>query len=109
MIMHGTATRRISNSCDQVFAAMSVAEWNPPSHYMLEATSCGCLYQFTVSCKPDGNGTIVQMSFQATPLTFMAKLFSPLGKLMSVMCRKAIEKDLNDIERSFNGPVGQPA
>jgi hypothetical protein len=88
---------------------MEVVEWNPPSHYVLQANSCGCLYRFKVSCTPDGNGTMVQMTFQATPLTFMAKLFSPLGKLMSGMCRKAMEKDLNDIERSLNGPVGQLA
>ena len=88
---------------------MEVVEWNPPSHYTIECTSCGCLYRSTVSCKPDGDGTIVEMSFAAMPLSFMAKLLSPLGKLMMGTCRKAFEKDLDDLQRSLSGPAGQPA
>jgi hypothetical protein len=94
---------------------MEVVEWNPPSHYTLEANSCGCLYRFTISCEPDrgmggdSNATIVQASFEGKPLTFMAKLFSPLGKLMSGMCRKALQKDLEDIERSLSAPPSAPS
>lgn len=88
---------------------MKVIEWNPPSSYTVKAESCGCRYLSTVTCQPDGAETIVSMSFSAEPLTFFAKLLSPLGKLMMGTCRKAFEKDLNDIEQSLNGPIAQPA
>ena len=93
----------------QATETMEIIEWNPPSSYTVKAESCGCRYLSTVSCKPDGNGTIVEMSFSAEPLTFMARLFSPLAKVMANACRKAFDKDLNVLDRYLSGPAVQPA
>lgn len=89
---------------------MEIVEWNPPKSFTLGAESCGCRYRSTISCKAEGDGTIVEMSFAAQPLTFFAKLFSPLGKLMAKSFRKAFEKDLDDLDRSLRAPTAaQPA
>ncbi len=94
---------------------MTVVQWDPPREYALEAASCGCHYHSTIACTPDGSGTSVSMTFVARPLTFMAKLFWPLGRLMIGSCRKMIEKDLTDIKNSIESggaqaaPSAQPA
>jgi hypothetical protein len=90
----------------QASETMTVADWNPPRSYTLECQSCGCHYRFTVACAPDGASphTAVEMSFESQPVTFMAKLFSPLGKLMMGACRKAFEKDIADLKRSVEAP-----
>jgi len=90
---------------------MEVIEWNPPSHYTLQANSCGCLYTSKISIRPDGNGSIVEMSFDAAPQTFMAKVMGVLmGWMMKGTCRKMIAKDIDDIERHLTtGGAGAAA
>ncbi|MCI0632021.1 MAG: SRPBCC family protein [Phycisphaerales bacterium] len=94
----------------QATETMEITEWNPPVSYTLGCDSCGCRYRSTITCKADGDATLVEMSFAAQPLTFMAKLLAPLGKLMAKSCRKAFEKDLDDLDRSLRSPMTtQPA
>jgi len=78
---------------------MEITEWNPPTHLAMECETCGMHARSVISCRPDGEGTRVEMSMQTTPLTFVAKLMSPLGKMMEKSCRKAFEKDLDDVQR----------
>ena len=88
----------------QASEVMTVTQWDPPRSYTLEASSCGCHYTSVVSCRPDASNpgtTQAEITFDARPLTFMAKLFSPLGKLMMGACRKAFEKDMSDIKRAL--------
>ena len=39
------------------------------------------------------------MDYQAKPLTFMAKVMSPIGKLMTGIMRKCVDQDLEDLKR----------
>lgn len=94
---------------------MEVTEWNPPHSYTLDCRSCGCQYRFTVSCRTDGSGTGVELSFDATPLTFMARVMSFLmGRMMKGMCLKAFTKDMDDVRtwldsRGASAASPQPA
>ena len=60
---------------------MEITGWDPPNSYTTECDSCGCHYTSIITVAPDGSGARVDMSFDATPMTFMAKLMFPLGKL----------------------------
>ena len=88
---------------------MTITEWNPPHSYCIEARSCGAKYRSEIAvAAAHGGGSTLTMSFEAQPVTFMAKLLSPLSKLMMGACRKALEKDLDDIGRSVTAGA-QPA
>ncbi len=92
---------------------MTITEWVPPSHYTMECQSCGCHYTTTVRCTPKGDGTLVEMSMDAKPLTFMAKVMNGvMGWMMSGAVKKAFAKDLEDLKRAVDGgsdPAAQPA
>jgi len=92
----------------QASEIMNVIDWDPPRSYTLECHSCGCTYTSTITCAPEegrSSATVVEMSLESRPVTFMAKLFSPLGKLMMGACRKAIAKDIADVKRSLEAPA----
>ncbi len=82
---------------------MEITEFDPPHGYRVGAEGCGCLYDTRFSVTPDGDETIVEMSFQATPTTFMGKLMLPLGKLMQGTMKKMINQDLNDLKTHIEG------
>lgn len=83
---------------------MEVTAWNPPHSYTLECSPCGCHYRFSVSCRDQGQRTEVELSFDATPLTFMAKVMSFLmGRMMKGMCLKAFTKDMDDVKKWLDG------
>jgi carbon monoxide dehydrogenase subunit G len=74
---------------------MTVTAIEHDRSYTLEAKSCGCHYVSTLQFEPDGERTKLTMSFEGRPLTFMAKLFTPLSWLMTGMLRKCIQEDLD--------------
>lgn len=82
---------------------MEFTAFDPPRSYTVTAYSCGNHYESTFRCAPEGQGTKVTMTFVCTPKTFFAKLFSPLGKLMSGMIRKCVMKDLEDLAKAAEG------
>jgi hypothetical protein len=89
---------------------MEITEWVPPRRYVLECESCGCHYRSAVSCTPEENGTRVEMSMEAKPLSFAAKILGALmGWMMAGACRKAFEKDLSDLKRHVEGGATAPA
>jgi carbon monoxide dehydrogenase subunit G len=79
---------------------MTVAEWSPPRSYVLTAASCGAEYRSEMRCVPDGGGTRLEMEFTGRPVSFFAKLLSPLLGFMAGALRKCIEKDLDEIARA---------
>lgn len=78
---------------------MEVVAFEPPNRYVLLAKSHGCRYDSELTFTPSGSGTEVEMRFEATPLSFMAKVMSVV---MSPMMRKAlvecVKKDLDDLK-----------
>jgi carbon monoxide dehydrogenase subunit G len=97
----------------QASETMTVTAWDPPRSYTLGCQSCGCEYSFTLACQGDARdagATIVDATIDARPMTFLARLFSPLSRLMMGSCRKAFEKDLDDLRRSIeSGPASAGA
>lgn len=77
---------------------MEIVEFEPPSHYTVQADSCGMHYRSEMRVAPDGGGSRLEMHMGGTPTTTMAKLMSPImGRLFAGAARKAIAKDLDDI------------
>ncbi len=82
---------------------MEVVEVDPPHGYRVTAESCGCLYDTAMTVTPDGDEMILEMSFNSTPRTFMAKLMSPLGKIMMGPMKKLVNQDLADLKAHIEG------
>lgn len=83
---------------------MEITGWDPPNAYTTEASSHGCHYTSVVRCVPDGGGTRLEMSLDAQPLTFSAKLMTGLlGWMFKGACEKAFAKDLDDIRKYVEG------
>jgi hypothetical protein len=90
---------------------MEITRWDPPRSYTVEANACGSHYLTTFTVRPDGRGSTVELTFDATPTSFVSKLVMvPLGWMMKGMCRKMVEKDLDDLKRFMeNEPAGVQA
>jgi hypothetical protein len=70
--------------------------------YVVEAKSNGMHYTTTFRFQPRNNGqtTLMEMIFDAKPVTLFAKLLSPLMFLMRGTMVKAVEADLQAIKRT---------
>jgi len=77
---------------------MEFIDFDPPRSYTVEANSCGCHYETSFRFEPHDGGTKVTAVFSWQARSFMAKLMSPLGKLMGSMCIKAFNKDLGELK-----------
>jgi hypothetical protein len=86
---------------------MEVTAFAPPTGYTLTAESCGCRYRTEFRFTPSSGGTDVAMTFEGTPLTFIAKVMGFLMKPMIKMCAKETQKDLDDLARACEAPAGQ--
>lgn len=69
--------------------------------YESKALNSGCEYTTRVDLSKTGNGVLLSMSFHAKPLTFAARLFSPLSFLFSGMIKNAFEKDLSELKANI--------
>lgn len=78
---------------------MTVTEFTPPKRFTLETESCGCHYVCRHHLIHDIAGTLFKLEIETQAKTFMAKMMSPLSKLMSGSMRKIIEADLEDLKR----------
>lgn len=76
---------------------MEVVAWSPPRSYSLRGCAMGTEFISKVRCLPDGTGTRLELEIQVRPMTFGAKLLSPLMALMSKVMVKSCAKDLVDI------------
>lgn len=73
--------------------------------YTAEAESCGTHYTTMFTFEPADGGTRVTMSFAGQPMTLLAKLMSPLGRLMSGAIKKMLAKDLDDLAAACESAV----
>lgn len=80
---------------------MEITEFHPNESYVVGCESCGSVYRTEFRFRPEGEGTKVTMSFQARPVSFFAKLMTPLGFLMSGSIRKAVDQDMEDLKASL--------
>lgn len=77
---------------------MEITAFDPPHSYTALANSCGCRYEFTFRFEPQNGGTKVTAEFDWRAQSFLAKLFSPMFRLMASTCVKAIDQDLSDLK-----------
>ena len=77
----------------------------PNKRFAMTSESCGCRYDMEHRFTPEGDGTRVDFAMSAKPLTFVAKLMTPLGWLMQGMMKLADEGKRLTIEHRANDPA----
>src|SRR5262245_3572719 len=65
---------------------MEIVEFDPPRGYAIGCESCGCRYRSEFRFRPADGGTDMEMTFNAVPLTFAARV---MGFFMKRMMMKA--------------------
>jgi len=75
--------------------------------YTVGCESCGAKYKTAFEFIPEGAGTRVQVTMTVKPLTFFAKLMSPLGALMMGPMKKLLLGDLEDLKREAESGGGR--
>ncbi|MDP6479592.1 MAG: SRPBCC family protein [Phycisphaerales bacterium] len=77
---------------------MEMTVFEPPARYVVEGDACGAHFVSELRCEPDGDGaTMLTMTMDTTPITWLARLMGPVAKLTLGTSRKMIEQDLDDI------------
>jgi len=82
---------------------LTFTEFDPGRSYTLSAESCGTEFSTRFRFSAEDGGTRVQVETRSRPVTFAAKLLSPLGWLMARPMCKAFERDLDDLKSSIEG------
>jgi len=80
---------------------MEITGFDAPHSYTVEAESHGCRYRTDMSFKQNGNGTDLEMSFQAEPQTFLAKTMATMMKGMISKVGEACSKDLDELKAAI--------
>lgn len=77
---------------------MEITAFAPGKGYAVEAESCGAHYRTEFRFQPTAAGTRVEMDLDSRPITFMAKLMSPLAVIMTRPMKKLMDKDLEELK-----------
>jgi len=80
---------------------MEVTAFDPPRSYAVGCENHGCRFHSALTFTPNGSGTDVEMSFDATPLTAMAKLMSAMMKPLMNKMGEVCGKDLDDLKAAI--------
>ena len=80
---------------------MEVIAFDAPRSYALGAENHGCRYQTQMTFTPNGSGTDLEMTFEATPLTALAKIMAAMMKPMMSKIGEMCGKDLDDLKASI--------
>jgi carbon monoxide dehydrogenase subunit G len=80
---------------------MEVTGFDRPHSYAVGAESHGCKYRTEFTFKPNSGGTDVEMVFEATPVTVLAKTMSAMMKPMLGKMAEICGKDLDDLKASI--------
>ncbi len=83
---------------------MRIVDVEEGSSYTVESRATGTTYRSVMSLEPDGDGTLLSMSFTADAGSTISKVFSStIGKLFEGGTRRALERDLDDIASAAEG------
>lgn len=97
----------------QATEEMKFLEWSRPTSYGLGAESHDYRYRTKFTLTPEGDSTRLTLTFDATPLTFMAKVMSvlmkPMMKMMTDMCGKDLKGIKRHVESLLPPTSGPPA
>lgn len=72
---------------------MEVTAFDRGRSYTVGCQSCGCEYESTWRFESEGDATRVDFEMGYRPTTFLARVMSPLGRLMMPMMKKCLDKD----------------
>ena len=86
---------------------MTIAELDPPNRQVFTAQNHGARYTATTQFIADGSGTRIRLTFEGVPVTFLARLLSPLALLMAGSVRTQIQNDLNDMAAEADRRAGR--
>lgn len=100
---HGTRFRETRTVLGrEVTEEMTITDFQPDTdepHYTVTCESCGTMFEMTFRFRRENGGTRVDITMTTTPQTFMARLLSPLGWLISGTLRKCVDRDAADLKR----------
>jgi carbon monoxide dehydrogenase subunit G len=88
---------------------MEFTAFQRPTFYQLSCDSCGAHYETDFRFSPEDGGTRIELEFRVTPVTFIAKLMTPLSMMMTGPLKKVLEKDLADIQTAAERGVDASA
>jgi uncharacterized protein YndB with AHSA1/START domain len=77
---------------------MEVTAFDPPRSYALGTENYGTRFRTEFTFTPNGDGTDVEMSFEATPQTAVAKMMASALAPMIEKLAEECEKDLDDLK-----------
>ena len=80
---------------------LEVQGFEPPRRFSIGCDNHGCRYRTEFRFEPSGEGTEVELRFEATPLTLVARVMSVLTRPLMGRLASLCEKDLEDIKRSI--------
>ena len=86
---------------------MEITAFSPPDGYTVETDLCGVHYRAEYRFISDIAGTHMRVTFDAQPVSFWAKLMSPLSMLTIGSMKKCVDADLEDVKRMAES-VAQP-
>ena len=78
---------------------MAIGEFELNKRYTVTAENCGTAYLSTLTFEEIDAGTRVTFAFVGKPLTFFAKLLSPMFFLMGGSLQKMMAADLDDLTK----------
>lgn len=78
---------------------MEVTKFEPNKLCSVEAESCGAKFVSTFRFLKEGPNTKVEMDMLTQPISFFAKIMSPLTGFMAGSVKKIIESDMNDLAK----------
>jgi hypothetical protein len=78
---------------------MYFTAFEPPRLYEVRCQTCGAEYQSVYTFRPDGAGTVVDVKFEAKPISLFAKLMTPLSFLMVGGMKKCMDQELEDLKK----------
>jgi len=78
---------------------LEVTAFDPPNAYAVGCENHGCRFHTEVRFTANGSGTDVDLRFEATPLSPMAKVMAGMMEPMITTAAQALEDDLDDLKR----------
>lgn len=82
---------------------MEILSIDPPRSYVVGCDTCGSRYRTEFDVAANDSGATISATFNVEPISFFAKLMSPLMRPMLKACARACEEDLADIKRALEG------
>lgn len=79
---------------------LEVTAFEPPHRYALGAESHGCRYLSELRFTASGDGTDVEMVFEAQPLTVVSRLLALVAGPMLKKVADECSRDLEDLKRA---------